>query len=301
MLQDPRLARSTGVMSIPTSVLDVVKLLVIDTGHKFLFIGGLHRSGTSLLHRCITDHPEVSGFSETGAPKNEGQHLQDVYPPAPTFGGPGIFGFDSSSYLDEDSQLANKENAEELFAQWSKHWDLSKPILVEKSPPNLVRARFLQALFPETHFVMIVRHPIAVSYATRKWTDLLGYLSRRIVGRELRPYLPTIRLPIWLLIKHWVVCHERSKKDSEKIRSLLTVKYENLVEDTICTFEKIWKFIGVEPFDLNREVKCKLNRKYLYKWRKLTRRRDAVGNFYSGYVFREYEDRVRKFGYSLGV
>ena len=59
---------------------------------RLLFVGGLHRSGTSLVHRCLTRHPEVTGFSDTGVPEDEGQHLQTLYAPAYAHGGPGRFG-----------------------------------------------------------------------------------------------------------------------------------------------------------------------------------------------------------------
>ena len=72
---------------------------------RLLFVGGLHRSGTSLVHRCLTRHPEVSGFSGTGVPEDEGQHLQTVYPPAYAHGGPGRFGFDPDAHLTESSPL----------------------------------------------------------------------------------------------------------------------------------------------------------------------------------------------------
>ena len=61
--------------------------------HRFVFLAGLHRSGTTLLARLLAAHPEVSGFSGTGVPADEGQHLQTVYPAAKVYGGPGRFGF----------------------------------------------------------------------------------------------------------------------------------------------------------------------------------------------------------------
>jgi N-acetyl-gamma-glutamylphosphate reductase len=58
-------------------------------GHKLVFLAGLHRSGTTLLARLLAAHPEVSGFAVTAVPADEGQHLQDVYPSASVYGGPG--------------------------------------------------------------------------------------------------------------------------------------------------------------------------------------------------------------------
>src|SRR2546421_6400768 len=138
---------------------------------RFIFIGGVHRSGTSLLHEMLRSHPAASGFAHTGVPMDEGQHLQSVFPPAKAFGGPGRFGFDPNSFMDEKHSLATRENAAKLWREWAPHWNTAKGVLLEKSPPNLVRTRFLQALFRESSFITILRHPIAVAYATQKWCN----------------------------------------------------------------------------------------------------------------------------------
>ncbi len=57
--------------------------------HQMVFIGGLHRSGTSLVHEILRGSPEATGFTGTGFPQDEGQFLQTVYPRASEFGGPG--------------------------------------------------------------------------------------------------------------------------------------------------------------------------------------------------------------------
>ena len=91
-------------------------------GHQLVFLAGLHRSGTTLLARLLAAHPEISGFSETGVPADEGQHLQSVYPLAQVYGGPGRFGFAPESHLTERSPLASQESARKLFEDWSPHW-----------------------------------------------------------------------------------------------------------------------------------------------------------------------------------
>lgn len=82
---------------------------------EIVFIGGLHRSGTSLLHEILREHSSISGFHKTGVFKDEGQHLQSVYLPAKAFGGPGRFGFDQAAFMDENHVLATQESAELLF------------------------------------------------------------------------------------------------------------------------------------------------------------------------------------------
>jgi hypothetical protein len=64
--------------------------------------------------------------------------------------------------LSERSPLHTPAAAKRLRAQWGALWDTRRRVLVEKSPPDLVRMRFLAAVFPPAWFVVIVRHPLAV-------------------------------------------------------------------------------------------------------------------------------------------
>jgi len=40
---------------------------------KYLFIAGLHRSGSTILSDCLSCQPDISGFKNTGFPKDERQ------------------------------------------------------------------------------------------------------------------------------------------------------------------------------------------------------------------------------------
>lgn len=245
-------------------------------GHRFVFLAGLHRSGTTLLARLLAAHPEIGGFSGTGVPAEEGQHLQSVYPVAATYGGPGRFGFAPESHLTEASPLATGENARAIYEEWSRHWDLERPVLLEKSPPNLLKTRFLQALFPGSAFVVIVRHPIPVSIPTARWRGTRRYDR---------------------MFEHWLHCHSLFEADREHLARVHVLQYEQLVRDPAGLLREIFEFLELDPIPPSEPVQPGANEKYFRQWRDL--KRDPGMRAYLDLVSLRYERRVRRYGYSL--
>lgn len=245
-------------------------------GHRFVFLAGLHRSGTTLLARLLAAHPEIGGFSGTGVPAEEGQHLQSVYPVAATYGGPGRFGFAPESHLTEASPLATEENARAIYEEWSRHWDLERPVLLEKSPPNLLKTRFLQALFPGSAFVVIVRHPIPVSIPTARWRGTRRYDR---------------------MFEHWLHCHSLFEADREHLARVHVLQYEQLVRDPAGLLREIFEFLELDPIPPSEPVQPGANEKYFRQWRDL--KRDPRMRAYLDLVSLRYERRVRRYGYSL--
>jgi hypothetical protein len=219
----------------------------------------------------------ISGFEDTGVPQDEGQHLQSVYRPAIAYGGPGRFGFDPKAHLTGTSDLVTDANRLQLFTEWGRYWDLKKPVLLEKSPPNLVRTRFLQELFPNSYFLMVIRHPIAVSYATQKWSST----------------------PLDELIEHWLLCHERFELDKEHIRRLLVLKYEDFVEKPQAVLDTIYSFLGLPHYSNRIEVRLDVNEKYLRNWHAYQDDTASGGGVQATRLRLQYERRVAAFGYSL--
>jgi hypothetical protein len=191
-------------------------------GHKLVFVGGLHRSGTTPFARVLAAHPDISGFTGTPATEDEGQHLQDVYPVARVHGGPGRFALNPAAHLTEESPLVSDASRERLSQAWAPWWNLDKPVLVEKSPPNVVMTRFLQALFPEAYHIVVVRHPVVVALSTKKWTRTTSLHG---------------------LVRHWFAAHDIFRADAPQLKRLLVVNYENLTASPTETLARVGQFL----------------------------------------------------------
>jgi hypothetical protein len=224
----------------------------------------------------LREHPEMSGFRDTGAPEDEGQHLQSVMPKAYRHGGPARFGFSNAMHMDESSSLVTTANRRRLFEEWSRYWDVRRVNLLEKSPPNLIRSRFLQAMFPNTSFIFLMRHPIAVTYATKKWK-------------------PRMRLSRF--IEHWLVCHERMRDDASHLQRSLVLQYEDFVAAPQNTLDRIFAFLDLKPIPLTEDVHRDVNHKYFDMWQHAAR--GVYGGWRHRRIIRAYESRINAFGYTF--
>lgn len=207
-------------------------------------------------------------------PADEGQHLQDVYPPARAFGGPGRFAFSEDAALTEASPLLPGAY-QRLMAAWGPHWDLTRRVLIEKSPPNLLRFRFLQAAFPGAHLIAVLRHPLAVAYATQKWS---------------KTNIPS-------LLEHWLIAYERFRLDAPSLEHATEVRYENLVADAESTLAVLEHNLGLTPQPPGGTIEQGSNERYFELWRR------EAGRRLSGLRLRRaaarLEARANAFGYSI--
>ena len=257
--------------------------------HRFVFIGGMPRSGTSAVYQLVGSHPAISRLTNTDAPEDEGQYLQSVYPKGIELGGPARFGLDPRGRLTEQSPLVAGAG-EALFRAWAPYWDLSKPVLCEKTPHNITRSRFLQAAFADSSFIFVSRHPIAYALAIRKWEN-----NRRI--------------PLAVSISNWLACYRAMNEDLPHLKRSLVVRYDDLAADPVSWTHRIEKFLDVGPGMDTGVFRAGHNDRYARSWSARTyrdgsdRMRNAIKRLVSGveaqYIASRYEREINVFGYSF--
>jgi len=162
---------------------------------------------------------------------------------------------------------------------------MSKSILVEKSPQNLIMTRFLQALFPEAYFVIAIRHPIPSAVATRRWDRW-----------TLRGLAPTRLLQ---LVEHWLHGYEIFLADAPHLAPdrVVLVRYEDLVADPEATLRRLFAFLGPPPAQIAATVDRAVNETYFRRWR--GSRWNPVCTRWHTTIARRLETRTNAFGYSL--
>jgi Sulfotransferase family len=246
-------------------------------GKRLIFVGGLHRSGTTPLARAMAAHPAIGGLSNTDVEEDEGQHLQKVYPVAMTHGGPGRFALKPAAHLTEQSPLVSPENARRLWDSWSPYWDMDRPLLLEKSPPNLVMGRFLQALFPGSAFVVVIRHPVIVTLGTKKWAPRTS-LSR--------------------LMEHWFTAHRTLRQDLSRLDRVTMLRYEDLVADPAGELGRIGSALQLDdpiPSDL---IQTSRSEGYQQRWDEM-----ATGSLLArrsrATIETRFTDEAAQYGYNL--
>ena len=219
-------------------------------------------------------NPSVSGFSNTNVPEDEGQHLQTVFPIAKVYGGPGRFAFDSRSHLSESSALVSKESRDQLLREWGAYYDLSKRVLLEKSPPNLVRSRFLQSLLPNSLFVFIIRHPVAVALATQKWS----------------------KTSFTELLLHWYLAHDRLLEDLTKLDNYLMFRYEDFILSPGFYVQQISQAVSIDYYPPTEAV-FDANKKYFDLFHGASHYQEDARLI--GERFPECVELMKELGYSL--
>jgi hypothetical protein len=189
-------------------------------GNYWLFILGLNNSGTTLLVDLLKTHPRMRWLP------NEGQYLTSALPLPRDYGVPRRF----AERLDVFHWTEASDPAPALRIQydWAMHYQPRPGILLEKSPPNALRSRWLQQNFRPSRFLAITRHPYAVCEGIR-----------RREGHSIEK-----------AARHWALANEWMLDDITHLEHCLFISYEDLCHRPQDYLLQLQGFLGLEvPFD----------------------------------------------------
>jgi len=194
---------------------------------RFVFVAGLHRTGTSILSRILGSHPSISAIQDAPVPENEGCYLQGAIPHTARDGRPGHYATDPAQHHTESSRFNSLETQQRLLSDWAGWFDGAKPWWLEKSPVNLTRMRLYQQLFPTAQFIVILRHPQATAAALAKWVDAD---------------------PV-TLVRYVLDAYDLVRTDLPFLHAAHVIRYEDLVANPDQVRKSSFAFLLLDDFD----------------------------------------------------
>ncbi|CAA0122719.1 Uncharacterised protein [Halioglobus japonicus] len=97
----------------------------------------------------------------------------------------------------------------EIKRVWETYWDKSKPLLLEKSPPNMIRTTHIQQHFAPVRFIVMVRNPYAQAEGLMRHNN---WTAKRAANFAM-------------------MCLQTQLKNARELDDALVMTYESLVQD----------------------------------------------------------------------
>lgn len=203
-----------------------IALTPVPRDKTWVFLVGCYNSGTTLLSELLGQHPSISAL------KTEGHFITDQFVKDYDIGLPRM-------WVEREDLFRLNENDEgpdalRVKKEWAMRLDLSKPVLLEKSPPNSAKTRWLQKHFENAHFVGIMRN---------------GYAVAEGITRKADPKHLIDSWPVEMSAYQWIRSNEVLMQDAEYLKNFMWVNYEDLAADTVGTLNKVTDFIGLQKFE----------------------------------------------------
>ncbi len=203
----------------------------VNDGHRLIFIGGSPRSGTTLLQNMLDSHPQVLGGPEF-------LHIPDIIELRRKL----HFSI-AREWIDI---FCSREDVDNHLIATIKRLFLSLAdkhqceFYSEKTPENILAFSELLELFPDAHFIQVLRDPRAILSSMQQ-------VKQRAISKGLNP--PSFTANTSTSINYIKRCFNAGIKATQRApNKILTVSYEQLVADPENEAKKICSHLGI-PWD----------------------------------------------------
>jgi sulfotransferase family protein len=180
------------------------RLLKPAVHNRFLFILCPPYAGSTLMHEIICSSSQVSPTNIFGVREGQGlPEIRKIVDYRREWDGKYLYPWPS------------------IKAIWLRYWDTSKAVLMDKSPPNLIRAEAIQDNFDPASFIVMTRNPYAHAE---------GMMRRNGLSAE-------------AAAEFTLQCLGYQRRNAETLRRRCVIRYEDLVLDPYAVKRRIDLFM----------------------------------------------------------
>jgi len=231
-----------------------------------IILFGNTRSGTTIVQKIMSTHPEIVGWYEPNA--------------LWLYADPGRI---HDEFEENDATKKVKKYIRKKFYKYQKR--NGNRVILEKTPQNILRIPYVKSIFPEAKFLFIVRNPFSfISSVEYKWQrtvtghgvvrrlkdtpiiQLHHWVRRYVIQQIYKRVLKRKYLAIWgpryigihddqkkhdlltVIARQWSVCSGKAEKAMALFEKdqILRLRYEDFVNNPISDLERICKHCGFE-------------------------------------------------------
>lgn len=160
------------IIGVEGSVYNISAIKAEVARHELVFVGGMPNSGTSFVRGLLASEGVGKGQDVCRRTTNclvmnvegqwllKGARIKEIVSPGNLSHALSVADYESLPAGDARDVILG-----DLWRSWSRYWDMSEAVLVEKSPTNLVRLRWLDAIFSRakrSSFVVVVKSPVTL-------------------------------------------------------------------------------------------------------------------------------------------
>jgi len=194
-----------------------------------VFITGTGRSGTTILGKVLSVHPEIGFLNEPKAIwhlANPSDDLIGNYSDKP-----GSFFLGSADVTPDKAQLVK--------AIYSSYLKLSGAnVILDKYPEMIFRTEYLNSLFHAPRFIFLHRNPWDTISSTVKWSSTHGNDHEDWWGHNQRK---------WKLLVEQVVSQDPMLAEQQQVISKFTSQYDKAATEWIVTMNRAIQSMQMVP------------------------------------------------------
>jgi hypothetical protein len=175
--------------------------------HKYIFITVPNACGSTLWEYLLATSPNASKLP------NEGHNVKGVAGNIPRQG-TGQWALHTGDVMNSSAYPWDM-----IKRIWHDLWDMNKMVLIEKSPPNVIRANLLQYQFVPSKFLLSIRDPYVFS-ESMTWRFKQKYNVKENA-------------------ENWVAIARYQMENEKRLKDWLLIRYEDLADDPVAACDKV--------------------------------------------------------------